>query len=166
MSPGDAIDLAIRPALRLLPQRMASRSAVAMLVAIGLQESRFTHRRQTTSAGGFGPARGWWQFEASGVRGVVTHAATSDLADAVATRLGYRTATWGDLHLAIQHNDVLAAAFARLNLWWLPAPLPEPDDVDGSWWQYLEAWRPGKPCPDTWPRFFARGWEIAREWEG
>lgn len=160
MSPGDVIDLAIRPALRLLPQRMTSRSAVAMLVAIGLQESRFTHRRQITSTGHFGPARGWWQFEAGGVRGVVTHAATRDLADAVATRLGYRTATYGDLHLAIQHNDVLAAAFARLNLWWLPAPLPGPEDAEEGWRQYIEAWRPGKPHRHAWDGFYREAWSA------
>ena len=37
---------AITEALSLLPDRMASDEAIVMLLAIGLQESRFQHRRQ------------------------------------------------------------------------------------------------------------------------
>lgn len=37
---------AIAPALALLPARMSSPSAEVMLLAIGLQESNLTHRRQ------------------------------------------------------------------------------------------------------------------------
>ena len=45
-----------------------------MLLAIGLQESRLTHRRQIG-----GPARGLWQFErGGGVAGVLRHAASRD----------------------------------------------------------------------------------------
>lgn len=49
------------PALKLLPS-MDSVRARMMLLAIGLQESRFEHRRQL----GNGPARGFWQFESGG----------------------------------------------------------------------------------------------------
>ena len=45
------------PAAKLLPG-MDSAKARVMLLAIGLQESRFEHRRQIG-----GPARGFWQFE-------------------------------------------------------------------------------------------------------
>ena len=161
MTPADVLQLAIRPALRLLPERMSSPAAIALLLAIGLQESRFAHRRQVGSGGGFGPARGWWQFEQAGVRGVLLHAATSALADQVATGLGYRQASYADLHLAIQHNDVLAASFARLNLWWRPAPLPGPEQPEEGWRQYIAAWRPGKPHRHTWEGFYRRGWELA-----
>lgn len=37
---------AITPALALLPARMSSQAAEIMLLAIGLQESYLTHRRQ------------------------------------------------------------------------------------------------------------------------
>src|SRR5690606_27518522 len=57
------------PGLELLPSRMDTPKARLMLLAIGLQESRFDHRRQIG-----GPARGLWQFErGGGVRGVLRH---------------------------------------------------------------------------------------------
>ena len=52
------MDDAVRPAMALLPARMDTPEADCMLLAIGLQESRFVHRRQIG-----GPARGFWQFE-------------------------------------------------------------------------------------------------------
>ena len=52
---------ALPAACSLLPARMDTRAARALLVAIGLQESRFEHRRQIG-----GPARGFFQFEAMG----------------------------------------------------------------------------------------------------
>src|SRR5690606_38643231 len=70
------VEQAIWPAYALLPSRMDSDRATVMLLAIGLQESRFEHRRQIK-----GPARGFWQFERGrGVRGVLTHPATAALA--------------------------------------------------------------------------------------
>ncbi|WP_199533145.1 hypothetical protein [Thiopseudomonas alkaliphila] len=65
----NVIQTAIDPALALLPARMKSKKAVVMMLAIGLQESRFIHRRQIK-----GPARGFWQFEkGGGVYGVLNH---------------------------------------------------------------------------------------------
>ena len=61
----------IEPALLLLPERMRTDQAKVMLLAIGLQESRFVHRRQIG-----GPARGFWQFEdgrLSGLAGLITY---------------------------------------------------------------------------------------------
>ena len=61
---------AINPALGMLPAKMDTDAARVMLLAIGLQESRFEHRRQM----GNGPARGFWQFEkGGGVKGCVQH---------------------------------------------------------------------------------------------
>ena len=55
--------------MQLLPAKMDSPQARAMLKAIALQESRFEHRKQIG-----GPARGFWQFEqGGGVRGVLNH---------------------------------------------------------------------------------------------
>ncbi len=73
------MDDALRPAMALLPARMNTPAADCMLLAIGLQESRFVHRRQIG-----GPARGFWQFEKGtrasrgGVWGVFLHAASRD----------------------------------------------------------------------------------------
>lgn len=157
MTPEDVIELAIRPALRLLPPAMTSRPAIAMLLAIGMQESVvFAHRRQMAG----GPARGFWQFErGGGVRGVLEHAATRKLAAAVCDRLCYRPER-GVVHTAIEHNDVLAAVFARLNLWWLSDPLPKEGDPDEGWRQYMAAWQPGKPHRRTWDAYFERAWAL------
>ena len=67
---------------------------------------------------------------------------------------------------AIEHNDVLACCFARLNLWWLPGALPTRTEPLKGWNQYLKAWRPGEPHPETWPAFFEDAWnrvELAEE---
>lgn len=142
MNSEQIIRLAIEPAYFLLPGDMASNEATVMLLAIGLQESRFKHRRQIN-----GPARGFWQFEIAGVRGVMEHHATRGVAAQVLSALEY-----GDdveqIHGALEHNDVLAAAFARLLLWTHPRPLP----VSGTeaWDYYLETWRPGRPRPASW----------------
>lgn len=152
----------IPAALSLLPPAMDTPAARAMLLAIGLQESRFLYRRQKD----FGPARGFWQFEKNGaVRGVVNHQLTRGPLNAALRALRYpelvdrkpnQTAT---LHQAIQENDILACVFARLNLWWLPGSLPGRHQVAAGWEQYIAAWQPGRPHPDTWPAFFEEAWE-------
>lgn len=127
-----------------------------MLVAIGLQESRFTHRRQVG-----GPARGFWQFElGGGVRGVLTHQATKPIIRAVLERLQYDFDP-ATSYAAIEHNDVLACIYARLLLWALPYKLPVQGEVESAWGQYLAAWRPGKPHRETWDVFFNEAWGVA-----
>lgn len=166
MTPREALASAILPAYAILPERMASARASAMLLAIGLQESRLTHRHQIVvradGSAGRGPARGLWQFEpGGGVRGVRRHPATGRSAAQVLLERNV------DLHAsdavvadALAEDDVLAAAFARLLLWTLPAALPGPFDDAEGWRQYLEAWRPGKPHPATWARFYGDAWSA------
>lgn len=158
MTPEDVLTYAIEPALTLLPGSMTSRPAKAMLLAIGLQESRFEHRRQQPQ----GPARGWWQFERAGVRAVFSHRASGDMADAVATRIGYDRASNDSnaIYLAIQHNDVLAAVFARLLLWTVPWVLPTEGQEELAWTQYTQAWRPGRPHRETWGALYRQAWEM------
>jgi hypothetical protein len=147
----------IPAALSLLPPQMGAPSAVAMLLAIGLQESQFEARRQQPA----GPARGLWQFEPIGVRGVLTHPRTETHVARVLHALQYGGASTEDCYHAIEHNDVLAACFARLLLWSLPDALP-PDEhaADIAWRQYLKAWRPGKPRPKEWPGHYGVSWDI------
>ena len=137
----------------LLPAKMSSPKAWALVMAIGRQESRFKHRKQLPN----GPARGWWQFETGGVKGVLGHVASEDSALEVLSSLGYVSNVAG-LHLAVEHNDVLAMCFARLLLWTDPRKLPDLTEPDKAWAIYLNTWRPGKPHPDTWPTCFAAGW--------
>jgi hypothetical protein len=136
---------AIDPALAWLPARMNTIEARAMLLAIGLQESRFEHRWQVLNdPSKKGPARSFWQGEQGGgmVAGVMSHPVSKDLARAACTAHGViftTRAVWE----AIENNDVLAAILARLLLWTEPGALPRVTDAAGAWTLYLRAWRPG-----------------------
>ncbi len=148
-------------ALKLLPDRLDSPEARAMLIAIGLQESLLIHRYQVLDGGAKGPARGLWQFERGtkvsrgGVWGVFLHRASSE-----PLRLLCRArdcsfdpaAIWA----CLEHDDVLAAGVARLLLLTDPRPLPEIGDRDGAWDYYMRNWRPGKPRPAKWPKLYAQ----------
>jgi hypothetical protein len=146
----------ISSGMAFLPEKMDTLRARALLLAIGLQESEFRHRIQIT-----GPARGFWQFEQSGTVGVMTHPATKDMAVDTCKRLECPTHP-PLVHQALQYADTLAVVFARLNLWWLPQPLPGPDDQDEAWRQYLAAWRPGRPRPEKWQVNFTRAWDYVQ----
>ena len=146
---------AIAPALALLPARMNSVVAEVQMLAIGLQESRFEHRRQIG-----GPARGFWQFEqGGGVRGVLRHSASREHALSVC-RVRNVIATEGAVYAALEHDDVLAAAFARLLLWTDPKALPALGDEQAAWDLYLRTWRPGKPHRHTWGALYAKALEA------
>lgn len=139
-----------------LPTRMQSLAASAMLLAIALQESGAIHRKQVN-----GPARGFWQFERAGVTGVRQHRASRvHLQFALSALCYHKDLPTVSAHTAIEHNDVLACVFARLLLWTDSQPLPDPDQADDGWHIYLRTWRPGKPHPETWPRHFAAAWEL------
>jgi hypothetical protein len=141
----------IGPALALLPPYMSTPAAHILLLAIGLQESRFQHRRQIG-----GPARGFWQFEqGGGVRGVLAHSSSRDDARQLCFARGV-SATSDSVYTTLETDDVLAAGFARLLLWTDPMRLPKTGDADGAWALYLRTWRPGKPHRHTWPALYAR----------
>lgn len=153
------VRIAIDPALALLPPWMDTPAARVMLLAIGLQESRFEHRRQLIGnpPRPIGPAKSFWQAERGGgmVHGVRLHAVTRALAAEVYRARGvaaYDSAIWN----AIEHDDVLAAALARLLLWSDPYQLPHVGDNQGSWALYLRTWRPGEPHAQTWPKLHAQ----------
>jgi hypothetical protein len=145
------IEAAIKPALAFLPFKMDTPEASVMLLAIGLQESRFVHRRQIG-----GPARGFWQFErGGGVRGVLTHPASRDHAYRICGSRGVEPVA-AAVYPALEQDDVLAAGFARLLLWTDANRLPAIGDVQGGWNLYARTWRPGKPHPQTWPALHAQ----------
>lgn len=151
---------AILPAIHLLgASRFRSREAVALMLAIAMQESRIQHRAQVG-----GPARGFYQFErGGGVAGVLAHASTKTHAEFACNALLVEPAA-DDVYRAIQYNDVLAAAFARLLLWASPAALPTfAQGPQPAWDYYLAQWRPGKPHPDTWAGLWDRAWSVASE---
>jgi hypothetical protein len=153
----EVVATAIEPALALLPAAMDSKPARVELLGIGLQESRLVARRQLVGdpPKPIGPAKGLWQFErGGGCKGVITHPASRYWMSIVCQARGVdfnATALWN----ALEHDDVLAAAAARLLLFTDPRRLPEVDDERGAWNLYLRVWRPGKPHPSTWPALHA-----------
>jgi len=138
----------------LLPPKLDTGPAWCQLFATALQESRLNERRQIG-----GPARGFWQFELGGIVGVLNHSATKDMIRVVLDRLDYdhRPET---SYAAIEHTDVLAFAYARLNYWWLPGALPDRNEPKIGWAQYIRAWNPGKPWPEKWRANFDTAWRA------
>jgi len=143
----DPIKGAISKALFLLPPAMTSPEARVMLFAIGLQESRFEHRRQLIKKGGellpLGPAKSFWQFErGGGCKGVVEHPSSRYWMAQVCRARDVpfnATALWN----AMESDDVLGAAAARLLLFTDPRRLPAVGDENAAWNLYKRVWRPG-----------------------
>lgn len=155
----------IDPALKLLPPKMDTPEARVMLLAIGLQESRFQHRRQLVGnpPRPTGPAKSFWQGEKGGgmVSGVRTHAATKEHAATLYKARGVpanNQAIWD----AIENDDVLAAGLARLLLYSDPRALPKLGDVQGAWDLYARTWRPGKPHRSTWDALYKQALYYVR----
>lgn len=166
MSASVQLGALVRPVLSYLSTEHrvpAGPRAEAMMLAIGLQESRFIHRDQVVPgklAGQVGPATGFWQFEkGGGVAGVMQHAMTADIARhvAAASAIAFdRDVIWRSF--ATPAGDQLAAAFARLLLFTDPRPLPEAaaESEEAAWQCYVRNWRPGKPHRDTWGGFWSQ----------
>lgn len=151
------LDHVVPAAYSVLPKSMASPAATAMLISIALQESKCAARRQLG-----GPARGFWQFELGGLEGVRRHPSTQRPLEVALAGLCYPASLPAkDALVAIEHNDALACVFARLLLFTLPTAVRDREEPSEAWVQYLAAWRPGKPHPETWPGNYARAWALA-----
>lgn len=144
----------IEPALRLLPERMSSQRAVLILLATGLQESRFMYRRELG-----GPGRGLWHFCIEEVQAVMEHPASRDLTRALcaACSVDWRRDA---VYVALEYNDVLAAAFARLLLWTDSESLPAVGDIDGAWAQYLRSWQPSHALRQSWTPMYCQACQL------
>jgi hypothetical protein len=163
MTPAQLLDTAITPALAALATVGIADTprARTIMLAIALQESGLTHRRQVSADGKeSGPATSFWQFEkGGGCRGVLGHAAVAARMRKVCIDFNV-DATEQALWEAMRYQDIVAAAAARLLLFTLPAALPA--TADEGWKQYLAAWRPGKPHPATWPRNWDEADRVVR----
>ena len=146
----------IIPSLAVLPPKMSTPRAWAMLAAIGLQESELRYREQRS-----GPAQGLWQFETAGVSGVLRHSATGYMAVDVCHAHDVAS-TVDAVYQNLSRDDGLACCFARLLLWTLPDALPAEHEQDNGWAQYLSAWRPGRPHPEKWPKNWTAAWAAVR----
>jgi hypothetical protein len=141
-------------ALSMLPRKMDTPPARALVLAIGLQESEFKHRRQMAG----GPALSFWQAEpGGGFRGLARHPATADIVTDILLRTGYGAPDPSDFP-AIEHNDILACIGARLLLWSSPMPLPR--DAANAWAYYLAQWRPGLPRREPWDAHYELAWRM------
>lgn len=165
MTPREIRNGPLAEALLLLPAKMTSPEAEVMTLAIGLQESRFEHRRQLVGSPPkpVGPAKSYWQAEQGGgmVTGLLRYhdAKLRDVVHGLCAIRGVAPAV-RDVWNAIERDDVLAAGLARLLLYTDPARLPKLGDAEGAWQLYLRTWRPGKPKPDTWPAMYAQALEA------
>lgn len=154
----------INPALKLLPSSMDSREARVLLLAIGLQESQFTARRQLVGnpPRPTGPAKSFWQGEIGGgmVHGVRVHKATRAHAAKLYEARGVEPID-REIWNTIEHDDVLAAGLARLLIYSDPFTLPKLGDSAAAWRLYADrCWRPGKPHPETWAGFYKQALEF------
>ena len=130
----EALKLVIEPGLALLPQSMDTPEARVMLLTIGMQESRFKHRKQIN-----GPAHGFYQFEeGGGVRGVLKHPSSKRIAQDVIFKMGIEP---HECYECLAEDDALATVFARLLLYTHPKKLPALNSDPGeSWKYYFDVW--------------------------
>lgn len=155
MTPKLFLDVAVTPALALLPEAMRSAEAKSLILSICLHESSLRHRRQRN-----GPARGYGQFEPgphAAIQEVLTNQKTAAHAEALCARIDIQP-TWEAVYDAIEYHDLLMAGMARLLLWTIPRPLPKEAEADEAYRQYLEAWKPGRRRPDDWPADHRTAW--------
>lgn len=156
MTPLRLLFTAIEPAVAELAGGGVSSPPAArrLMLAIALQESRLLHRRQIGSDGfEDGPAAGFWQFEkGGGCRGVLQHRTSAPHMRAVCAAFNVEP-TEQALWEAMRYQDIVAAAAARLLVLTLPGALPP--TAEQGWAQYVAAWRPGKPHPETWAGHWA-----------
>jgi len=136
--------------LRHLGGPQVTNAVERFLLAIALQENgpTLSARYQGHPAEVAAPAKGWWQFELSGVLGVMNHGASAALAAKLAERC-HVARNAPAVYRAIEGHDILAAGIARL----LVLTEREPVPINGAvgWQQYLRLWRPGKPREKDWP---------------
>ncbi|MGH8710125.1 MAG: hypothetical protein ACREVA_02220 [Burkholderiales bacterium] len=127
---------AIPSGLSLLPRLMNTSEARVMLLAIGLQESRFEHRVQAET-------KSYWQFTLKEVHKIVKHSpSTTELVKDAVELLGY-TFDVSTIYNKIEDNDTLAVVVARLLLYKSKRKLPVARDAVEGGKQYVELWQPG-----------------------
>lgn len=135
-------DLVIKPVLDILPPSMSGERAEVNLMAISLLESDYLRARRQY---GNGPARGLWQFEKIAVQHVLIHPSSRQHAKNLCETFIIPPKV-DAVHAALEYVDMLAAGFARLNLYTDKRRLAALDDPDEGWIQYVTIWRPGKPA--------------------
>lgn len=151
MDPKRLLKTAIIPALAELEPFGIKDSPEArrFMLAISMQESGLTHRRQVSSGGQeLGAAAGFFQFEmGGGCKGVLAHPLTGPIMHDLCSAFNIVPEPL-PLWEAIRYQDIMASVCARLLIRTLPDSLPL--TAEDGWKQYVNAWRPGKPRPESW----------------
>lgn len=164
LTPYQFLTAEVRPALARMEPKFQGSAAECMLTAIPTQESDFRSLYQIGKDGRaiHNLARGFYQFEMTGVRAVIRHPSCRWLAPFL-VKNGFLTPTPEVIHFALPGSSSLQVWLARANLWWYPHSLVEPvldfEHEEAAWQQYLEIWRPGKPHRELW----GRAWKLAVE---
>lgn len=128
-----------------IPSIRASVEEQVMLCAIPGQESGWQNIQQADG----GIARGFYQQQQNDLGDILANPATDAKARIVCLKLGI-SPTAEAVYAALLGNTQLQVAFARLNLWADPNPLPAVGDLDAAWECYNRCWRPGKPSAGRW----------------
>lgn len=145
--------------------RLKTNNSFALVHAIALQESDYKSRQQLIGHHRHwweslkGPAVSLWQFEDIGILEVLRNRATRKQALHVLALFGYPEHL-PTIREALKHNDLLAAAWARLALWRHRDPLPGPNDTEVAWRYYLQIWAPGKAKRKRWAERYALAWAV------
>lgn len=153
----EATQYLIRAALAYLPERMCTKNAIALLIATGMQESRFVYTRQIN-----GPARGYWQFESGGgLIGIMSHVSSKDHLKNVTKRFDL---PWDrtTLFKRIEEDRLFAAICARLLYFTdrMEIPAATYENEQEAWVYYIRNWRPGKPRRSSWHRFWRMACDV------
>lgn len=155
-TPIELLEQVIEPALAMLPVRFDMpddrQSIRVQLIAEAMQETSLATRQQNG-----GPAHGLWQGEngeESAFALVLRHPLVGSIAQAFCQRRGI-TPTHDAVYQAVLMDDLLACAFARLDLYCDPHPLPAIGDMQAAWDCYMRVERPGRPRQKDWASNYA-----------
>lgn len=157
ITPKLLVSTVIVPALAPLPTNMQDLRAVTQLCSTAIQESGLSTRVQY----GGGPARSLWQMEKmGGANEVLVNKATKSLALTVCAYYSV-VPNIDAVFAALTQDDRFAAAWARLNYWRSPLPLPALGDANAAWSLYKTVWAPGKPRRVDWPEAYKQALDAA-----
>jgi hypothetical protein len=156
MTPSNFVSTVLTPDLAwfhaIIPSIPSSDAANVMLCAIPGQESGWENVQQTDG----GIARGFYQQQQNNLDDILFNRATDAKAIMICTTLGIQP-TGSDVYAMLLSNTKLQVAFARLNLWADPSPLPAVGDESGAWNLYIKCWNPGAPSRERWNLAYSQG---------
>ena len=153
MTPAATFDeLYLSPALgwfaTILPSVSVNRDVHVFLLAAAGQESGWRNVAQA-GEGSFDRGLGPFQMQENTCADIMSNLATDAKTVIVCAKLGI-VRTSAAVYAALLAHPNLATAFARLDLYADPSPVPDAAAVQGGWETYLRVWRPGDPRPADW----------------